>query len=43
VRFELPATLGSDLAGVVAEVGSRVTRQARRQAVCARDDDVPDL
>jgi NADPH:quinone reductase-like Zn-dependent oxidoreductase len=26
LRFELPATLGSDLAGVVAEVGSRVTR-----------------
>ena len=26
VRFELPATLGSDLAGVVVEVGSRVTR-----------------
>jgi len=24
--FELPATLGSDLAGVVVEVGSRVTR-----------------
>jgi NADPH:quinone reductase-like Zn-dependent oxidoreductase len=26
LRFELPATLGSDLAGVVLEVGSRVTR-----------------
>ena len=26
VKFELPATLGSDLAGVVVEVGSRVTR-----------------
>jgi NADPH:quinone reductase-like Zn-dependent oxidoreductase len=26
LRFELPATLGSDLAGVVVEVGSRVTR-----------------
>ena len=26
LRFQLPATLGSDLAGVVIEVGSRVTR-----------------
>ena len=26
VKFQLPATLGSDLAGVVTEVGSRVTR-----------------
>ena len=26
LRFKLPATLGSDLAGVVVEVGSRVTR-----------------
>ncbi len=26
LRFQLPATLGSDLAGVVTEVGSRVTR-----------------
>jgi NADPH:quinone reductase-like Zn-dependent oxidoreductase len=26
VKFDLPATLGSDLAGVVVEVGSRVTR-----------------
>jgi NADPH:quinone reductase-like Zn-dependent oxidoreductase len=26
LRFQLPATLGSDLAGVVVEVGSRVTR-----------------
>lgn len=26
VKFEMPATLGSDLAGVVVEVGSRVTR-----------------
>ena len=26
LHFDLPATLGSDLAGVVAEVGSRVTR-----------------
>ena len=24
VRFDLPATLGSDLAGIVTEVGSRV-------------------
>lgn len=26
VKFEMPATLGSDLAGVVVEIGSRVTR-----------------
>src|SRR5258708_40211275 len=26
LRFQLPATLGSDLAGVVVEVGSRVSR-----------------
>ena len=26
LRFQLPATLGSDLAGVVVEVGNRVTR-----------------
>jgi D-arabinose 1-dehydrogenase-like Zn-dependent alcohol dehydrogenase len=26
LKFELPATLGSDLAGVVVEVGNRVTR-----------------
>ena len=26
LKFQLPATLGSDLAGVVVEVGSRVTR-----------------
>jgi len=26
LRFELPATMGSDMAGVVVEVGSRVTR-----------------
>ena len=26
LKFQLPATMGSDLAGVVMEVGSRVTR-----------------
>jgi NADPH:quinone reductase-like Zn-dependent oxidoreductase len=35
LRFELPATLGSDLAGVVAEVGSRVTRFKPGDAVFA--------
>ena len=30
LRFELPATLGSDLAGVVVEVGSRVTLRSSR-------------
>jgi NADPH:quinone reductase-like Zn-dependent oxidoreductase len=35
LRFELPATLGSDLAGIVTEVGSRVTRFKVGDAVYA--------
>src|SRR5437588_1200293 len=35
LRFQLPATLGSDLAGVVVEVGSRVTRFSPGDAVFA--------
>ncbi|HMC26920.1 MAG TPA: alcohol dehydrogenase catalytic domain-containing protein, partial [Verrucomicrobiae bacterium] len=35
LRFELPATLGSDLAGDVVEVGSRVTRFHPGEAVFA--------
>src|SRR5438874_7532397 len=35
LRFQLPATLGSDLAGVVIEVGSRVTRFNPGEAVFA--------
>lgn len=35
LRFKLPATLGSDLAGVVVEVGSRVTRFKAGDAVFA--------
>lgn len=35
VKFKLPATLGSDLAGVVTEVGSRVTRFKPGDAVFA--------
>jgi NADPH:quinone reductase-like Zn-dependent oxidoreductase len=35
VKFELPATLGSDLAGVVTEVGSRVTRFKPGDAIFA--------
>ncbi|WP_456621646.1 MULTISPECIES: NADP-dependent oxidoreductase [unclassified Bradyrhizobium] len=35
LKFDLPATLGSDLAGVVVEVGSRVTRFKPGDAVFA--------
>jgi threonine dehydrogenase-like Zn-dependent dehydrogenase len=35
LRFQLPATLGSDLAGVVVEVGHRVTRFKAGNAVFA--------
>jgi NADPH:quinone reductase-like Zn-dependent oxidoreductase len=35
LRFHLPATLGSDLAGVVVEVGSRVTRFKPGDAIFA--------
>lgn len=35
LRFQLPATLGSDVAGVVVEVGSRVTRFKPGDAVFA--------
>jgi len=35
LRFDLPATLGSDLAGVVVEVGNRVTRFKPGDAVFA--------
>lgn len=35
LRFQLPATLGNDLAGVVTEVGSRVTRFKPGDAVFA--------
>lgn len=35
MKFQLPATLGSDLAGVVTEVGSRVTRFKPGDAVFA--------
>src|SRR5437764_3637912 len=35
LRFQLPATLGSDLAGVVIEVSSRVTRFKPGEAVFA--------
>lgn len=35
LRFQLPATLGSDLAGVVVEMGHRVTRSKPGNAVFA--------
>ncbi|HSI38642.1 MAG TPA: NADP-dependent oxidoreductase [Methylotenera sp.] len=35
LKFQLPATMGSDLAGVVVEVGSRVTRFKPGEAVFA--------
>lgn len=35
LRFQLPATLGSDVAGVVVDVGSRVTRFKKGDAVFA--------
>jgi NADPH:quinone reductase-like Zn-dependent oxidoreductase len=35
LRFQLPATLGSDLAGIVVEVGSRVTRFKPGDAIFA--------
>jgi NADPH:quinone reductase-like Zn-dependent oxidoreductase len=37
LKFQLPATLGSDLAGVVVETGSRVTRFKPGDAVFASD------
>jgi NADPH:quinone reductase-like Zn-dependent oxidoreductase len=40
LRFQLPATLGSDLAGIVVEVGSRVTRFKPGDAVFASIFDV---
>jgi NADPH:quinone reductase-like Zn-dependent oxidoreductase len=40
LRFQLPATLGSDLAGTVVEVGSRVTRFKPGDAVFASIFDV---
>ena len=40
LRFQLPATLGSDVAGVVVEVGSRVTRFKRGDAVFASSFDL---
>src|SRR5215216_903322 len=35
LRFQLPATLGSDLAGIVVETGNRVTRFKKGDAVFA--------
>lgn len=40
IRLQLPATLGSDLAGVVVEVGSRVTRFKPGDAVFASTFDL---
>jgi NADPH:quinone reductase-like Zn-dependent oxidoreductase len=40
LKFQLPATLGSDLAGVVVEVGSRVTRFKQGDAVFASTFDL---
>jgi NADPH:quinone reductase-like Zn-dependent oxidoreductase len=40
LRLQLPATLGSDLAGVVVEVGSRVTRFKPGDAVFATIDEL---
>src|SRR5947208_2891134 len=42
LRLQLPATLGSDLAGVVVEVGSRVTRFKPGDAVFASIFDLSD-
>ncbi|MBA5640069.1 NADP-dependent oxidoreductase [Duganella sp. LX20W] len=41
LKLQLPATLGSDLAGVVVEVGSRVTRFKKGDAVYASIFDLP--
>lgn len=40
LKFQLPATLGSDLAGIVVEVGSRVTRFKPGDAVFASSFDL---
>jgi NADPH:quinone reductase-like Zn-dependent oxidoreductase len=41
LKLQLPATLGSDLAGVVVDVGSRVTRFKKGDAVYASIFDLP--
>jgi NADPH:quinone reductase-like Zn-dependent oxidoreductase len=41
LRFQLPAVMGSDLAGVVVEVGSRVTRFKPGDAIFASIFDLP--
>lgn len=41
LKFKLPAIMGSDLAGVVVDVGSRVTRFKRGDAVFASIFDLP--